>query len=111
MSTQLTDDELTTFIPERLMSEWQASRTHPNCKWDADAVVDFFRELALSRAENARLQERVEEAERRVKPFLKRLIEATKPYHENEDEPKAAETLFDVYEDAVMLRAAIEEGT
>ena len=57
MNQQLTDDELSAFIPDRLLTEWRASRTHPNCKWDADAVVDFFRELALSRAENARLQD------------------------------------------------------
>ena len=59
---QLTDDELTPFIPERLRVEWQASRTHPHCKWDADAVIDFFRELALARSENARLLEALEEA-------------------------------------------------
>ncbi len=50
VNKQLTDDELTAFIPERLMADWQESRTHPHCKWDADAVVDFLRELALSRA-------------------------------------------------------------
>ena len=42
---------------------------------------------------------------KRFNPFLKRVIEATKPYHENEDAPKAAETLFNIYEDAVMIRA------
>ena len=46
--------------------------------------------------------------ERRFEQFLKRVIEATKPYHENRDEPEAAETLFDIYEDAVMARAALE---
>ncbi len=64
---QLTDDELTPFIPERLRVEWQASRTHPHCKWDADAVIDFFRELALARSENARLLEALEEAQQAVR--------------------------------------------
>ncbi len=47
---------------------------------------------------------------RRFGPFLKRLIGATKPYHENEDTPSgAAELLFYIHEDAVMLRAVLTE--
>ena len=97
-------------------------------------IEDLERRLA----ENARLQERVKEAERhdcgyalqrtleiaerqmalakvrgeelegRFKPFLKRLIEATEPYsHENTDTSGAAELLFNIQEDAVMLRAVM----
>ena len=51
-----------------------------------------------------------EELERRFRLFLKRVIAVTKPYHENRNESEAAETLFDIYEDAVMLRAALAPG-
>ncbi len=51
-----------------------------------------------------------EELERRFRLFLKRVIAVTKTYHENRNESEAAETLFDIYEDAVMLRAALAPG-
>ncbi|KKL59429.1 hypothetical protein LCGC14_2215400, partial [marine sediment metagenome] len=60
----------------------------------------------------AREGELVAALERRVRPFLKRLIAATKPYHENEDADTsgAAELLFYIHEDAVMFRAALAQG-
>ncbi len=74
---------------------------HTNCRDHYCAVAGTaIHKVADLEAEKAL-------AERRFRPFLKRLIEATKPYHENEDAPEAAETLFNIYEDAVMIRAAL----
>ncbi len=64
--------------------------------------------VLLGSKEQERLERQLADARgklRRFTPFLKRLIEATKPYHENRDEPEAAETLFNIYEDAVVVRA------
>ncbi|KKL77213.1 hypothetical protein LCGC14_1182710 [marine sediment metagenome] len=73
MSKQLTDNELSAFIPERLVTEWQESRSHPHCKWGAGAVVDFLRELALSRAKLARTLEVLERTEAMLEGCLPHL--------------------------------------
>lgn len=66
MAHQLTDDELSAFVPERLQVDWQESRTHPHCKWDADAVVDFLREVALCCDRLRQAQERIKQLEGRA---------------------------------------------
>ena len=57
-------------------------------------------ETALSKAQ---------ELLRRFRPFLKRILEATERYTDeaNRDDPEATELLFNIYEDAVMLRASL----
>ncbi len=75
----------------------------------AELIDSRFEECQRRRVAEALAERRKKALERRVRPFLKRVIEATKPYHENRDWPDAAEMLFNIYEDAVMARAAIEE--